>query len=91
MSETPVAPLTADAIRAAVMDDMRTFEREREAANKQWEHWLCRLDAVLLPVAVVLIWILSSLHLPDLMTSMCDSAALAPNSLSAAVRLITKH
>jgi hypothetical protein len=76
-----------DDVRNVVSEEARAALREHHEMEHRVTRVLTRIEAVMLPVAVLVIWTLSLAHLPGLVSSLCESLTLAPNSLSALVRL----
>lgn len=89
MTASPVQACTTflDDVRRVVKEEAHTALLEHHAVEHKVTKILTRIEAVMLPVAIVVIWTLSAAHLPGLVNSLCESMALAPNSLSALVRL----
>jgi hypothetical protein len=79
-----------DDLRAVVSEEAHAALHDYHAAEHRVLVILTRIEAVMLPVAVMVIWTLGLLHLPTLMQSVCDSMTLAPNSLSATVRIVSR-
>jgi hypothetical protein len=78
-------------VRTVVSEEAHAALREHHAVEHKVTRILTRIEAVMLPVAVLVIWTLSMAHLPDVVNSLCESLTLAPNSLSALVRLVSGH
>jgi hypothetical protein len=78
-------------IRTVVSEEAHAALSEHHAVEHRVTRILTRVEAVMLPVAVLVIWTLSLAHLPGLVSSLCESLTLAPNSLSALVRLASGH
>lgn len=91
MTTNPVQACTSflDDVRTVVSEEAHAALREHHAAEHRLARILTRIEAVMLPVAVLVIWILGTAHLPGLVNAVCESATLAPNSLSALVRLVS--
>lgn len=89
MTASPVQACTAflDDLRTVVREEAHTALIEHHAAEHRVARILTRVEAVMLPVAIMVIWTLTLAHLPSLVNSLCESLTLAPNSLSALVRL----
>lgn len=89
MTSSPMQVCTTflDDVRNVVSEEARLALREHHAVEHKVARILTRIEAVMLPVAIVVIWSLSLAHLPGLVNSLCESLTLAPNSLSALVRL----
>lgn len=72
-----------------VKEEAHTALTEHHAAERRIGRVLVRIEAVMLPIAITVIWVLSLCHLPDVLAHVCESLTLAPNSLSALVRLVS--
>jgi hypothetical protein len=90
-SPTQACATFLDDVRHVVSEEARAALSEHHEPEHRLARVLTRIEAVMLPIAILTIWMLTLAHLPEILTHLCESLTLAPNSLSALVRLASGH
>jgi hypothetical protein len=75
-------------LRDAVKEDFMACQNDAHHAQHHAEVIMSRIDLFLLPLAVILVMFLGSLHLEGAMSWLVNSVALAPNGIAAGLRLL---